>query len=64
MPRSLVDRLNEEIVKALETPGVRDRLKSIGGTPTPITARAFEEQFKREIGVNTGLVKAVGLQSN
>ena len=63
-PRVLVDRLNEEIVKALETPGVRDRLKNIGGSPTPITARAFEDQFKREIGVNTGLVKAVGLQSN
>jgi tripartite-type tricarboxylate transporter receptor subunit TctC len=63
-PRSLVDRLNGEIVKALETPSVRDRLKNIGGSPTPITAHAFEDQFKREIGVNAGLVKAVGLQSN
>jgi tripartite-type tricarboxylate transporter receptor subunit TctC len=63
-PRALVDRLNGEIVKALDTPGVRDRLKSIGGSPTPMTAQAFGEQFKREIGVNAGLVKAVGLQAN
>ncbi len=63
-PRPIVDRLNQEIIKALETPSVRDRLKNTGGSPTPITARAFEEQFKREIDVNARLVKAVGLQSN
>jgi hypothetical protein len=32
---------------------VRDRLKSIGGSPT-MTAPAFAEQFKREIGVGEG----------
>jgi tripartite-type tricarboxylate transporter receptor subunit TctC len=63
-PRALVDRLNAEVLKALDTPGVRDRLKSIGGSATLTTAQAFGEQFKREIGVNAGLVKAVGLQTN
>jgi tripartite-type tricarboxylate transporter receptor subunit TctC len=63
-PRALVDRLNGEIVKALDTANVRDRLKSIGGSATPMTAPAFAEQFKREVGVNAGLVKAVGLQAN
>jgi hypothetical protein len=29
-----------------------------------MTAQAFGEQFKREIGVNAGLVNAVGLQTN
>jgi hypothetical protein len=29
-----------------------------------VTAPAFGEQFKREIGVNAALVKAVGLQAN
>ena len=63
-PRSIVDRLNEEIRKALNTATVRDRLKSLGGAPTPIAAQEFETQFKREIGVNAALVKAVGLQAN
>jgi tripartite-type tricarboxylate transporter receptor subunit TctC len=63
-PAALVQRLNQEIVKALDTAHVRDRLKSIGGSPTPMTAQAFGEQFNREVGVNTGLVKAVGLQNN
>ena len=61
---ALVQRLNQEILKALDTAHVRDRLKGMGGSPTPMTSQAFGEQFKREVGVNTGLVKAVGLQSN
>jgi len=63
-PRPIIDRLNQEILKALETSSVRDRLKGMGASPTPMTARAFDAQFKREIAVNAGLVKAVGLQSN
>jgi len=63
-PRAIVDRLNREVLKALETQSVRDRLKNMGGSPTPMTAQAFAEQFKREVGVNAGLVKAVGLDSN
>jgi tripartite-type tricarboxylate transporter receptor subunit TctC len=63
-PRAIVDRLNQEIVKALGTEAVRDRLSKIGGAPTPITAQAFAEQFKREIELNAALVKAVGLQPN
>ncbi|MBX9776602.1 MAG: tripartite tricarboxylate transporter substrate binding protein [Xanthobacteraceae bacterium] len=63
-PRALVDRLNAEIVKALATESVRDRLRKVGGSPQPMTAQAFAEQFKREVGVNAALVKAVGLESN
>ena len=59
--REIVDRLNRQIAKALETPGVRERLKNLGGSPTPMAVRAFEEQFKREVAVNAKLVKAVGL---
>jgi tripartite-type tricarboxylate transporter receptor subunit TctC len=63
-PRAIVDRLNREVLKALETQSVRDRLKSMGGSPTPMTAQAFADQFNREVGVNAGLVKAVGLAPN
>ena len=63
-PRAMVDRLNQEILKALATPSVQDRLKGLGGSPTPITAQAFADQFKREVDVNARLVKAVGLQPN
>ena len=60
--RTIIDRLNQEILKALDTPAVRDRLRGMGGAPMPMSAQAFGEQFKREVGLNAGLVKAVGLQ--
>jgi tripartite-type tricarboxylate transporter receptor subunit TctC len=63
-PRPIVDRLNREIIRALESPGVRDRLRDMGAAPMPISAQAFSEQFKQEIDVNASLVKAVGLQTN
>jgi tripartite-type tricarboxylate transporter receptor subunit TctC len=63
-PRAIVDRLNQEIDKALETASVQGRLRNMGGSATPMTAQAFAEQFKREVGVNAALVKAVGLESN
>ena len=62
-PRPIVDRLNREIITALERPGVRDRLRDMGASPMPVSAQAFGEQFKREIDINAGLVKAVGLQT-
>ena len=62
--RVIVERLNQAILKALQMPGVRDSLNGMGASPMPMSAQAFGEQFKREIDVNTGLVKAVGLQTN
>jgi tripartite-type tricarboxylate transporter receptor subunit TctC len=63
-PRAIVDRLNQEILKALDTLSVRERLSKLGGSPTPITAKAFADQFKREVDVNARLVKAVGLEKS
>jgi tripartite-type tricarboxylate transporter receptor subunit TctC len=63
-PRAIVDRLNQEIQKALELDSVRDRLKKVAASPMPMTADAFAAQFKREIGINAALVKAVGLEAN
>jgi tripartite-type tricarboxylate transporter receptor subunit TctC len=63
-PRTIVERLNREVLKALESQSVRDRLRNMGGSPTPMTAQAFADQFKREVGVNAALVKAVGLEAN
>src|SRR5262245_22826013 len=63
-PRAVVERLNTEIVKALATTNVRERLSKVGGSPQPMAAQAFAEQFKREVGINAALVKAVGLDTN
>jgi tripartite-type tricarboxylate transporter receptor subunit TctC len=63
-PRALIDRLNQEIARALEVPSVRERLQRVGGSAVPMSPQEFQAQFKKEIGVNSGLVKAAGLQPN
>jgi len=58
------NRLNQEIVKPIETLQVRERLESIGGSASPLSAHAFADQFKREIAIDAALVKAAGLEAN
>jgi tripartite-type tricarboxylate transporter receptor subunit TctC len=36
-PRTLIARLNAEIVKAMETPDIKDRFTALGGDPDPGT---------------------------
>jgi tripartite-type tricarboxylate transporter receptor subunit TctC len=63
-PRPLVDRLHQEITKAIESAAVRERLKSIGGDPMPMSPTQFGDLIKKEIGVNASVVKAAGIQTN
>jgi tripartite-type tricarboxylate transporter receptor subunit TctC len=37
-PRPIVERLNQEIRKALDTPPVRERLRGMGGSPMPLAS--------------------------
>lgn len=61
-PKEIVDRLNAEIGKALQDPGVKERLEKIGADPVdmkPADAHAF---IQKEIDVNAQLVKAAGVE--
>src|SRR6185312_2951482 len=46
-PRALVDRINAEFVKALNTDAVKSRLARLGGSPTPMSPEEFEKQVRR-----------------
>ena len=63
-PRDIVDRLHQEAMKAMQEPSVQERLKAVGGQPTPMSSREFDDMFKKEIEMNAALVKAVGIQPN
>jgi tripartite-type tricarboxylate transporter receptor subunit TctC len=63
-PKAIVDRLNAETVKALATPGVRDKLRNIGGDPMPMSSADFAAFVLREIDINAALVKAAGVKIN
>jgi tripartite-type tricarboxylate transporter receptor subunit TctC len=60
-PRTIVDRLHQEVQKALQAPGMDKRLAQNGIGPMPITPQAFDELIKKEVAENIALVKAAGI---
>jgi tripartite-type tricarboxylate transporter receptor subunit TctC len=63
-PRDIVERLHRETAKVLQEPVVIEKLATLGVEPMPMTPAAFDEHVKREIAINSALVKAAGLTPN
>jgi tripartite-type tricarboxylate transporter receptor subunit TctC len=63
-PKDIVDRLNAEVVKALQDPGVKDRLGKLGADPMTMKPVEFDAFVKKEIDLNADLVKAAGVKVN
>jgi tripartite-type tricarboxylate transporter receptor subunit TctC len=63
-PRAIVDRLHRETVKALEAPGLRERLASLDLEPMPMTPVEFDAFIKDDIATQAVLAKAAGLTPN
>jgi tripartite-type tricarboxylate transporter receptor subunit TctC len=63
-PRDIVDRLHQEIAKALAEPTVRDTVKKLGADPMKLTPSGFDAFVKAEIATNAALVKAAGIAPN
>jgi tripartite-type tricarboxylate transporter receptor subunit TctC len=61
-PREIVDKLHRETLKALREPTVRDRLAKLGVDPMLMTPAEMEAYVEKEIAINAGLVKALGLK--
>jgi tripartite-type tricarboxylate transporter receptor subunit TctC len=63
-PKEVVDRLNAEIAKALQDPGVKERLGKLGADPLPMKPADFDAFVGKETDLNAELVKAAGVQVN
>jgi tripartite-type tricarboxylate transporter receptor subunit TctC len=61
-PRDIVNRLNEEVVKALATPEVKERFAVLGADAWTLKPEQFDAYIKDEIKSNAVLVKAAGLE--
>jgi tripartite-type tricarboxylate transporter receptor subunit TctC len=57
-PQAVVERLNAEVNKALQTPAAVEQLAGEGAIPTPTTPKAFGELIAREIPRWAEVVKA------
>jgi tripartite-type tricarboxylate transporter receptor subunit TctC len=61
-PRDVVNRLHDEVVKALNTPEVKERFAALGADAWTLSPEQFDAYIKDEIKSNAVLVKAAGLQ--
>lgn len=61
-PRDIVNRLHDEVVKALNTPEVKERFAALGADAWTLSPEQFDAYIKDEIKSNAVLVKASGLQ--
>ena len=55
---SHLQKLHDEVIKALALPAVQQRLVGIGVEPLPMTVAEFGAFFKKDIADNLALVKA------
>lgn len=61
-PRDIVNRLHDEVLKALASPEVKERFAKVGADAWTLKPEAFDAYIKNEIASNAVLVKAAGLQ--
>ncbi len=61
-PRDIVNRLHDEVLKALAAPDVKERFAKVGADAWTLKPEAFDAYIKNEITSNAVLVKAAGLQ--
>ncbi len=62
MPAPIVDKLNAEIVKALATPEMQERLKAMAFIPIGDSPAHFAAYIKTETTKFSELIKAIGLK--
>jgi len=62
-PRAIIQRLYQEIAKALRDPGVKEELAKLGVQPMPMTPAQFDEYVRNELEQNAELVKAIGIKA-
>ncbi len=61
-PRDVVNRLHDEVEKALASPEVKERFLKLGADAWTLKPEQFDAYIKEEIKSNAALVKAAGLQ--
>ena len=61
-PRPVIERLNREVVKAIESAEVRDKLQAQGAEPMPGTPEAFASFMQEEMARWAPVVKQAGVK--
>ena len=62
-PPPIITRLHDEIAAALEDASVKEKLRTLGVQPMPMTPAEFDAYVRQEIEQNKALVNAIGLKA-
>jgi tripartite-type tricarboxylate transporter receptor subunit TctC len=62
MPRAIVNRLHDEIVRVLSSPEVRAKAEDIGFPIATSTPEELSATIRRDIETTAGIVKAIGIK--
>jgi tripartite-type tricarboxylate transporter receptor subunit TctC len=63
-PPEIVAKFHMEMVKALDAPAVKEKLKTLGVESMPLSSVQFDAQVKKEIGTYSVFAKAAGMTVN
>ena len=63
-PHDVVNRVNDEIAKAVQLAQIRERFAVLGAEPLVMRHEEFDAYVKSEIEVNGRIVKAAGIKAN
>ena len=61
-PPDIIQRFHQEIAKALQDPGVKEKLAKLAVQPMPMTPAQFNDYVRKELEQNAALVKAAGIK--
>ena len=61
-PKPIVERLAKELRASLDSAEVRSKFAAMGADPMPMSASEFDDYIRKEVDLNIGLVKALGIK--
>ena len=63
-PSAIVERLNYEIIRALDNARMQERFAQIAAEPMKMTPSQFEDMIAQEFVSNSVLAKSIGLTAS
>ena len=64
VPRSIVAKLNREIVRILGDPDAKQRWTPIGMTPRPLSPEAFDKLIRDDVGIFTRIAREANIRAD
>jgi tripartite-type tricarboxylate transporter receptor subunit TctC len=62
MPAELVNKINADVRKALNSPDLKDRLTKLGTMPMDMSSQQFTEFVRKELDDTAKVMKAAGIK--